>query len=613
MRTKLGRAIEASRETGADAAMLRRLYGALTDDLYAATARQGMPPYAKTADGKSYDIAQHGAATPRGEKTPDAVYYVKPEHAKLLNSKHRPDGSSEMGFHPMRTVRMATDPNGNKTLAVFRGEGQGQIDGSTKVPFRTKPEQGLVPIEIHDGGMRAKLGAPINEIGVSPGERAANMMRNVDKQYEEMVTTLRKPLQRLYGDNTNPLEAMNKLGLAAQNGDLKTLRAFMRVMTEKDDPVRGVAAIVSHVTKGSTEFKALADGLRTLPPETRSALATTPAVRQWMGQLQNIERVVGRLEKYQAAVTKGGDLALNVRTNQGAVIAALADLPTTIAFSAGASVAARFLASPAYLNRLTRVLESSMTRNPEAMRSSLKRLSATAAADGEIGQQVLTAISSTLSSSPAHATFVGERTRGVDTAALVKAKSLDRDGADREAIWKQTGWFKDGSGEWLTEIDDSEAKLSDGFAGKRDGAFKDRLDKFVKHDKLFAARPDLARMSTFVGQLAPAQREWFGWHDPIKNEIVANSEKNDEGKLLTFIHEGQHGIDHNDRRQYGKYAKNGQIAEGSEYYAIPGEARAYLAEDRLKMTPEERWNTPPWKSLRATEKDIERNQRSRRK
>jgi len=57
-------------------------------------------------------------------------------------------------------------------------------------------------------------------------------------------------------------------------------------------------------------------------------------------------------------------------------------------------------------------------------------------------------------------TFGGVKAKNADLDALKWAQTMDKEGkATRQAIWEQTGWFKDpASGRWLNEISDDAAK-----------------------------------------------------------------------------------------------------------------------------------------------------------
>ena len=56
--------------------------------------------------------------------------------------------------------------------------------------------------------------------------------------------------------------------------------------------------------------------------------------------------------------------------------------------------------------------------------------------------------------------FAGRNAKNADLDGLTRAQRLAADGADRGAIWNDTGWFQGVDGQWRFEIDDSGAGLS---------------------------------------------------------------------------------------------------------------------------------------------------------
>jgi len=69
------------------------------------------------------------------------------------------------------------------------------------------------------------------------------------------------------------------------------------------------------------------------------------------------------------------------------------------------------------------------------------------------------------------AIFGGVLAKNADMGALRKAKLLEDTGADRNKIWKETGWFND-KGDWKFEIDDSKSV----FDIKDEALFSKKLD-----------------------------------------------------------------------------------------------------------------------------------------
>jgi len=56
--------------------------------------------------------------------------------------------------------------------------------------------------------------------------------------------------------------------------------------------------------------------------------------------------------------------------------------------------------------------------------------------------------------------FGGRLAKTADQAALARAEEMAAKGADRRAIWDETGWFQGKDGKWRFEIDDSKSALN---------------------------------------------------------------------------------------------------------------------------------------------------------
>ena len=56
--------------------------------------------------------------------------------------------------------------------------------------------------------------------------------------------------------------------------------------------------------------------------------------------------------------------------------------------------------------------------------------------------------------------FAGVKAKGADLDAKARAEDMLAAGADRDQIWKDTGWMKDVDGQWKWEIDDSQFSLN---------------------------------------------------------------------------------------------------------------------------------------------------------
>ena len=98
---------------------------------------------------------------------------------------------------------------------------------------------------------------------------------------------------------------------------------------------------------------------------------------------------------------------------------------------------------------------------------------------------------------PNNQTFAGVNAKTADKAALARAQNMEAEGASRNDIWDETGWFKGVDGKWRFEIDDSGATLTgskSGFLGKTNPASERLLGDgrpVMEHSALYDAYPDL--------------------------------------------------------------------------------------------------------------------------
>lgn len=250
------------------------------------------------------------------------------------------------------------------------------------------------------------------------------------------------------------------------------------------------------------------------------------------------------------------------------------------------------------------------------------------------------------------AIFGGILAKNADLGMLKKAKNLEDTGADRNEIWKETGWAND-KGDWKFEIDDSQMKINlEGFTENK-RPFTDIVEKRallsnpIATEKAFTGDvvtpnySDLSTMNVSIKELGSAK----GIHDPSSFGINL-SDKLEKGELDSVaMHELQHAIQQqenfarggsptgelldDDRIQAltnkitslessGDYDYNtmrGLLAEKSllitnaddpfkQYQRLAGEAEARNVQTRLDMTPEQRRATPPWETLDVPESEL---------
>ena len=248
-------------------------------------------------------------------------------------------------------------------------------------------------------------------------------------------------------------------------------------------------------------------------------------------------------------------------------------------------------------------------------------------------------------------TFAGVGAKTADKAALARAQKMAESGADRGAIWNETGWFKGPDNKWRFEIDDSAAAMESGgkFFGANGGGGE--AAQVMSHPELFAAYPDMAKMPvsyTFSG------KRLEGSYYPTQDYIYIKDPMGVGSVKSPTLHEMQHAIQQREgfsrggsplamaveggdelaglsirikaveklmreaeKRGSGDYAK--LLKEWQDlkskatdlsleqpkdpyeaYMRIAGEAEARAVQNRLPLTAEQRKRIPPWNSYDRT-------------
>ncbi len=203
--------------------------------------------------------------------------------------------------------------------------------------------------------------------------------------------------------------------------------------------------------------------------------------------------------------------------------------------------------------------------------------------------------------------YGGKHAAGMNQGLLSKAKRMRRQGALKEQIFRETGWFVGLDGKWRFEIDDSEMKFD------LEGAYKQRIKKDVEqllkeepqyseqeayeyileyeqpifrlgdvvhHPKLFRQYPDLADIRLSFDQSVT----YNGSYNPVSDVITISMNAKDPRK--TMIHELQHAIQ---CREGFTEGSNREMWDGTDeekwekYYYTAGEIEAREVEERLGM------------------------------
>jgi hypothetical protein len=204
--------------------------------------------------------------------------------------------------------------------------------------------------------------------------------------------------------------------------------------------------------------------------------------------------------------------------------------------------------------------------------------------------------------------FGGRLAATADKAALAKAEQMAAAGANRGAIWNDTGWFQDARGNWNFEIPDEALRVSPGRG-------KGLTSGPIEHPDVAAAYPQLSEMTTVVRPDAALGGAYFaksGVNQPVPHILSGNTRS-------VSAHELQHAIDdieghfpglnrsggpekardvidqHISPRDWESFT-NEQRAQAAveSYKRLMHETKARNVQSRLDMTPEQRATTPPY-------------------
>ena len=250
------------------------------------------------------------------------------------------------------------------------------------------------------------------------------------------------------------------------------------------------------------------------------------------------------------------------------------------------------------------------------------------------------------------AIFAGVLAKNADLGALRKAKLLEDTGADRNRIWKETGWAND-NGDWKFEISDaldfdtgkgadinpSSFDMIKDYGGTTQG-------NFLGHPDVYEAYPNLTDrpVKSYVGGGAKynSATDTISMGDSLLNPNSASALDDTQSVNL---HELQHGIqnregfavggsptkellddsridsltnkiseleasgDYNYNDMKALLAEKNRLITNADdpfkqYQRLAGEAEARNVQTRMNMTPDERRAKPPWETLDVPEDEL---------
>lgn len=191
--------------------------------------------------------------------------------------------------------------------------------------------------------------------------------------------------------------------------------------------------------------------------------------------------------------------------------------------------------------------------------------------------------------------FGGRLAQTADQAALAKAEKMAADGAPREAVWSETGWFQGPDQKWRFEIDDSGARWNSSRFVDRE---QDVLGNAMTHNEAFDAYPDL--------QFAKASMDDAGtFYNPADGRVNVDMQPRPTPAAL---HELQHALQYQEGfatgggpEQFLRYDGNNtarqridDILSEDQYLRLAGETEARAVETRANLTRDQRRARPPW-------------------
>ena len=167
--------------------------------------------------------------------------------------------------------------------------------------------------------------------------------------------------------------------------------------------------------------------------------------------------------------------------------------------------------------------------------------------------------------------YAGKKSVAADMSLLERAEQMEADGAESEAIRRETGWFKSFDGQWRFEIDDSKMRYlnptldAEGFT---------TLGELIENEALFEAYPQLrdlkveVKADTKYNYYSPRLKKIVLMERVFENGDFAKIVEKTQSGRATLIHEIQHAIQH---------------IEGFARGSSPSEWRGVIRERRKKV------------------------------
>lgn len=181
--------------------------------------------------------------------------------------------------------------------------------------------------------------------------------------------------------------------------------------------------------------------------------------------------------------------------------------------------------------------------------------------------------------------------------SFAMAHDMEKTGADRDAIFELTGWFRGYDGKWRYEISDADAELDLDVFKEEEYAHTDirggvtvgladdlDLGMVLNHKKLFDAYPQLSDITVELTLDPKAEKEFSGSYTRESKKIVA--EARDPATLLSVVlHEVAHAIQDIEGFNTGGNLQSGELMDAPEVKKLE-KLVAVLAERYAKAKAE---------------------------
>lgn len=174
--------------------------------------------------------------------------------------------------------------------------------------------------------------------------------------------------------------------------------------------------------------------------------------------------------------------------------------------------------------------------------------------------------------------FGGRMAKTADQAALAKAEQMAAQGADRGAIWNETGWFQGADGKWRFEIPDKSSQLNPNRYGYGipEEPTSGVSSGHIWHPELYDAYPSAGVVDMEIGKGGGSGAYYHG--DPPFIQINARDAW--DGRSIG-LHEMQHHVQKEEGFARGGNPKAGDVVKMGHQLKADAEKTSIALQDEL--------------------------------